>query len=138
MEAMDTKKPRVLIADDERHCRVFMKAVMNSMKCEVVGEAGNGIDVLELYRKTKPHLLLMDINMPGETGDKVLKDLFAEFPHAFVIMLSSVVDMESVEKCISLGAANYIRKDTPLEEIKLLIKETWQMFARNRAKAEGK
>lgn len=135
---MDTKKPRVLIADDERHCRVLMKAVMHSMKCDVVGEAGNGTEVLDLYRKTKPHLLLLDINMPGETGDKVLKDLFAEFPQAFVIMLSSVVDMGSVEKCLSLGAANYIRKDTPLEEIKLLIKETWQMFARNRAKVEGK
>ena len=40
---MDTKKPRVLIADDERHCRVLMKAVMHSMKCDVVGEAGNGM-----------------------------------------------------------------------------------------------
>ncbi|NLJ27517.1 response regulator transcription factor [Desulforhabdus amnigena] len=131
---METKKPRVMIADDERHCRVLMKAVMNSMRCEVVGEAGNGPETLELYRKLKPHLLLLDINMPMTAGDEVLKQIVQEFPNAFVIMLSSVVDMESVEKCLSLGAANYIRKDTPLEEIKQIIKDTWQVFARSRAR----
>ena len=101
---------------------------MNSMNCDVVGEAKNGEESLELYRKLKPHLLMLDVNMPLKTGDEVLKEIMQDFPNAFVIMLTSVVDLPTIEKCLSLGAANYIRKDLPLDEMKALIKETWKTF----------
>jgi DNA-binding NarL/FixJ family response regulator len=104
------------------------------MNCEVVGEASNGIEVMELYRQLKPQLLLLDINMPLKAGDEVLKDILQEFPDAFIIMVTSVSDANSVEKCILEGAANYIRKDTPLQEIKQIIKETWVTFYKSRTK----
>jgi two-component system, chemotaxis family, chemotaxis protein CheY len=125
-------RPRVLIAEDESHCRVLLKALVASMNCEVVGEAKTGAEVLSLYRELKPHLVLLDINMPLKTGDEVLKEILGEFPNAFVIMLTSVADLESVERCIALGAANYIRKDTPVAEIRTTIKETWQAFLQER------
>jgi len=121
-------KPRVMIADDEISCRALMKAVLSSMNCEVVGEATNGEEALPLYRKLKPHLLVLDVNMPLKTGDEVLKEIMIEFPRAFVIMLTSVVDLPTIEKCLSLGAANYIRKDIPVDEMKSIIRETWQTF----------
>jgi two-component system chemotaxis response regulator CheY len=127
-------RPKVLIAEDESHCRVFLKALLASMNCEVVGEAKTGAEVLNLYKELKPHLLLLDINMPLKTGDEVLKEILGEFPNAFVIMLTSVADLESVERCIELGAANYIRKDTPVAEIRTSIKETWQSFLQERRK----
>jgi two-component system, chemotaxis family, chemotaxis protein CheY len=127
-------RPRVLIAEDESHCRVFLKALLASMHCEVVGEAKTGAEVLKLYKELKPHLLLLDINMPLKTGDEVLKEILSEFPNAFVIMLTSVADLESVERCIELGAANYIRKDTPVAEIRTSIKEAWQSFLQERRK----
>jgi two-component system, chemotaxis family, chemotaxis protein CheY len=127
-----TNRPRVLIAEDESHCRVLLKALVASMNCEVVGEAKTGAEVLNLYRELKPHLVLLDINMPLKTGDAVLKELIGEFPNAFVIMLTSVADLESVERCLELGAANYIRKDTPVAEIRATIKETWQAFLQER------
>jgi DNA-binding NarL/FixJ family response regulator len=125
------KKLRVLIAEDESHSRLFLKAIVTSMNCEVVGEAGTGVETIELYRQLKPHILLLDINLPNKTGEEVLKEIRAEFPRAFVIVVTSVSDQETVEKCIDLGAANYIRKDTPIADFKLAIKETWSAYVAN-------
>lgn len=122
------KKLRVLIAEDENHSRLFLKAIVTSMNCEVVGEAGTGVEAIELYRQLKPHMLLLDINLPNKTGEEVLREIRAEFPRAFVIVVTSVSDQETVEKCVDLGAANYIRKDTPIADIKLTIKETWGAY----------
>jgi len=124
----DVRRPRVVVADDESHCRMLIKAVLTSMNCEVVGEARTGDEAIELYRKLKPNLMLLDVNMPFKNGDEVLEELFSSFPDAFVIVLTSVTDMESIERCLSLGAANYIRKDTPISEIKVIIKDTWKTF----------
>lgn len=129
----DMRRPRVIVADDEGHCRVLIKAVLTSMNCEVVGEARTGDEAIELYGKHKPNLMLLDVNMPLKNGDEVLEELFSSFPDAFVIVLTSVTDMESIEKCLSLGAANYIRKDTPISEIKVIIKDTWKTFQDRRA-----
>ncbi|GAF91156.1 unnamed protein product, partial [marine sediment metagenome] len=55
-------------------------------------------------------------------------EIIDEFPDAFIIMLTSTADMETVENCLAYGAANYIRKDTPIEEMKKIIKETWAIY----------
>ncbi len=123
----EAKKPQVMIADDELHTRVLLKAVLNAMNCEVVAEAKNGAEAVEMFRSVKPHLLLMDISMPFKTGDEALEEIMNEFPRAFVIMLTSVADIETIEKCLLLGAANYIRKDNTVDEIKAIIKETWEL-----------
>ncbi len=132
--SIEARRPKVIVADDEGHCRVLMKAVLASMNCDVVGEARTGDEAIELYRKYRPNLLLLDVNMPIKTGDEVLEELLAEFPDAFVVVLTSVTDMESIEKCISMGAANYIRKDTPVAEIKMIIRETWKSVLDQRKK----
>jgi two-component system, chemotaxis family, chemotaxis protein CheY len=123
----EARKPRVMIADDELHTRVFLKAILSGMNCEVVAEAANGAEAVELYRKVRPHLLLLDVSMPYKTGDEVLREIVSEFPMAFVIMLTSVADVETIEKCLEIGASNYIRKDTPVDDIRSIIKETWEL-----------
>lgn len=129
-------RPRVVLADDEGHSRRLIKAVMTSMKCEVVGEATNGQEAIDLFKDEMPDLLLLDINMPVKTGEEALREIIDHYPDAFVIMLTSVADMESVEQCINIGAANYIRKDTPVQEIKSIIKETWQAFRQKQKKGK--
>ena len=119
------RKPRVLLADDESHIRTLMRVLMTTMNCKVVGEAKDGQEAAFLYRKLKPDLLLLDINMPMKTGEEALMEIMTEFPDAFVIMLTSVTHMESVKHCLDMGAANYIRKDTQLSDMKKIIKETW-------------
>jgi two-component system chemotaxis response regulator CheY len=123
---MNTEKPRVLIADDESHIRSLMKVVLETMRYEVVAQAANGSEAVELYLKLKPDMMLMDINMPVKTGLEALKEIILADSDACVIMLSSVSDMESVQEAVEIGAAHFIRKDTPITEIKKIIAETWQ------------
>lgn len=130
MEA--ARKPRVIIADDEPHIRILIKTVMTSMNTEVVGEAKNGQEAVDLYRREKPDLALFDINMPIKNGEEALKEVISEFPEAFIIMLTSVADMETVNRCLDLGAANYLLKDTPLADMKKMIQETWTDFKRKK------
>ena len=118
-------KIKVLIAEDEAHIRTLIGRALASMGCQVVAEAENGDVAVELYRNHKPQITLLDINMPKADGVSALKRIKAEFPSALVIMITSLSSMDVVKECLALGAANYIRKDTPLAEMKILIKETW-------------
>ena len=104
------------------------------MNTEIVGEAKNGAEAVEFFEKNQPHITLLDINMPVKTGIDTLKEIKSMAPNALVLMMTSVADMKTVEECIELGAANYILKDTPLTEIKIMIKETWDEY---RAQAKG-
>lgn len=120
---METVKNRVVLVDDEDHIRLLIKTLVLSMNCEVVGEGRNGVEAISLFRDKKPDLMLLDINMPLKTGEEALTEILGEFPAARIIMLTSLSDMETVTKCIAGGAVNYIRKDTPLQEIKSMIAE---------------
>jgi len=126
------RKLRVLIADDEPHIRLLIKTVMTSMNAEIVGEAKNGGEAVEVFRNEKPDITLLDINMPIKSGEDALKEIMEAFPDAFVIMLTSVADMMTVEKCLGLGAANYIRKDTPIPEMKEIIKRAWDDYRKSK------
>lgn len=123
--------PRVLLADDEAHIRLLMKTVLTGMQCKIVGMAQNGQEAVALYRLEKPDMLLLDINMPVKNGEEALKEIIREFPNALVIMLTSVSDAESVNKLLDMGASNFIRKDTPLSEIKEIIVSSWKSHFRS-------
>ena len=125
---MTKKKPKVLIVEDEDHVRRLLKSIIESMNCEVVGEAQNGKDAVVQYFRLKPHMLLLDINMPIMTGKKALAAIRAKHPNAFVIMITSLADKETIEDCMELGAAGFIRKDLPIDEIKAVIRKTWRAF----------
>ncbi len=130
-------KVRVIVADDEFHIRTLIKTIMKSMQAEIVGEAKNGQEAIDLFKREKPDLLLLDINMPIKSGDEALKEIKHEFPDAFVIMLTSVADVDTVKKCLDIGAANYLLKDTPINEMKKLVKETWGSFKKNKGESDA-
>ena len=122
------KKPRVLIVEDEEHVRRRLKSIMESMNCEVVGEAQNGKDAVAQYFQLKPHMLLLDINMPVKSGKKALAEIREKHPNAFVMMITSLADKDTIEDCMQLGAAGFVRKDLPIDEIKEVIRKTWRAF----------
>jgi len=115
---------RVVIADDERTIRMALRNVVRALGCDCVGEAVNGREAMEVYRKEKPDLLLMDINMPEMNGNEALAVIIREFPAAKVVVMTSVSEMNIVRDCIKLGAINYILKSNPLDKIKGMIAET--------------
>ncbi|MCP3942726.1 MAG: response regulator [Desulfobacteraceae bacterium] len=126
------RKLKILIADDEAHIRFMLRTLMLSMNAEVVGEAKDGKEAIELFKKQSPHIMLLDINMPFKSGEEVLKEIIDEFPDAFIIMMSSVSDSETVQNCLEAGAASYILKDTPIMEMKGMISEAWTDHKKNK------
>lgn len=121
-----SKELSIIITDDESHIRLLFKKVLTSNGFNIIAEASNGKEAIDLYREKKPDIMLMDVAMPYKTGVEALQEIKAEFPDAFIIMLTSLADLETVEKCIDLGAANYIRKDTPVFEIADIIRDSFQ------------
>jgi len=114
---------RVAISDDEAMIRYALKSVIKSLNMTCVGEATNGQEAIALYAKEKPDVMFLDINMPVKNGDEALKDIRTKFPDANVVMLTSVAETETVEKCIQDGALNYILKTNPLDKIKIMVEE---------------
>jgi len=117
---------RVLLADDEAHVRLFVKAVVTSLGCEVVGEASDGKQAVELFEKTSPDLVLLDINMPVMDGLAALKALRARSETVAIVMLTSLASADVVEQALDAGATYHLRKDLPVAELKDEIRETWQ------------
>jgi DNA-binding NarL/FixJ family response regulator len=121
--ALQIPKKRVVLVDDDQVLRRAIKAAINSMHCEVVGEGDSGQDAIALFREHRPDLLLLDVNMAGMTGPEALSEIRKEFPSAFVIMLTSSGDLDTVKDCISHGAARYILKDTSVIRIRVIVGE---------------
>lgn len=112
-----TLKGKILIVDDESHIRKFVTLMVKSLGEPVVLEASNGADAVEIYVREKPDLVLLDVNMPRMDGLETLRNLKREDPDCRVIMLTSLVNRHTVEECLELGAAAYLRKDNPPEEL---------------------
>ena len=126
---MNKKKPlRVLIADDEERIRTLIKRVVLKLGYTIASEAETGLEAIELYRKERPDLLLLDIKMPLKDGDEALGEIISEFPEACVIMMTSVAESDTVKKCIKLGAVDYILKTNPIKSIRDRIVETYQTW----------
>ena len=125
-----------MIADDEAHVRRYIGLLMEQMNSEIAGEATNGGEAVEMFSRVKPSLLLLDINMPVMSGKSALKEIMSLYPKAFVIMLTSLVDRETIEDCLSLGASGYIRKDVDIDEFRESIRAAWKAY-RDGRKAGG-
>lgn len=114
--------PRIVLADDEIHIRYLVRSIIRAEGYTVVGEANNGEDALALYRLHQPDLILMDINLPLKTGDEVLAEIMREFPAAKVVMLTMVADMDTVKRCLEMGATDYILKNNSVETIRQMLR----------------
>ncbi|MFH5182443.1 response regulator [Paenibacillus sp. TAB 01] len=105
---------RVLIADDEILVRVGLKTIIpwEQHGFELIGEAANGLEALELIRERGCDIVLTDIRMPECDGLTLIEKLKAEFPGIKCLILSSHNDFEYVQKALQLGAVDYVLKLT--------------------------
>lgn len=105
-----TGGPRIVIVDDEGLMRSVLKTLLQGAGYVVVGEASNGVTALELCVKQQPDVVLLDINMPGADGLRVLRAIRKEFPAIKVIMVSAHGSMDRVSSAISAGAVGFVVK----------------------------
>lgn len=114
----------ILLVDDEPHIRKFVSLILRQIGATNLTEAANGEEALAIYHRDTPDLVLLDISMPRLDGLETLRRLKQTDPDCVVVMLTSLVNRQSVDEALALGAANYIRKDTPKEEIARALEET--------------
>lgn len=101
---------RILITDDALFMRVTLKNILTQHGFEVVGEAQNGKESVDLYKELKPDLVTMDITMPEMDGLEALKAIKAHDPGARVIMCTAMGQKNMVVEAIQSGARDFIVK----------------------------
>ncbi len=114
---MSDDKIRVMIADDHAVVRQGIRNVLEEVDgLEVVAEAGDGDEALELARKLRPDVVLLDVTMPGRTGLEVTRELRSDEIESGILILSMHDDPEYVLQAVRAGADGYVLKDvTPAE-----------------------
>ncbi|MFP4461305.1 MAG: response regulator [Thermotogota bacterium] len=100
----------ILVADDSVLMRRNLKNILKQAGYNIVAEASNGKEAVELYRKHQPNLVTMDITMPVMTGIEAVKSIIDEYPDANIIMISALDQKHMVFKALECGAKHYIVK----------------------------
>jgi DNA-binding NarL/FixJ family response regulator len=109
---------RIILADDHTLMRAGIRALLeNIADVEVVAEASDGAQVLELLKNQPPDILLTDIAMPGMNGLETAARVTKEFPGVRVIILSMHANEEYVCRAMQAGAAGYLLKDADPDEL---------------------
>lgn len=111
-------KIRVLVADDHKIMREGLCGLLNSMPdIEIVGEAPNGMNAVEMTEKLQPDIVIMDINMPILNGIEATRKIKSNMPDIIVIGLSMFEEEESAKAMIEAGASAYHYKTGPSNEL---------------------
>ncbi len=128
-------KIRILIADDIDDTRALLKQVveLDNEEFEVVGEARDGVEAVDIALKLKPDIILMDINMPNRNGLESTEIITSELPNCDVIIMSVQSDTEYLKTAMEAGAKGYILKPINHEEVTELIKKTYLKSSERRS-----
>jgi len=122
-----TENIRVLIVDDHAIVREGQMALIDTEPgMEVVGEAQDGFEAVEMANKLQSDVILMDLEMPRKGGIEAIGEIKAEKPDARILVLTSYTEDEKVYTAIKAGAQGYILKDSSPNEILAAIRQVHQ------------
>jgi len=109
---------RVVIADDQRVVRDGLTVLVGLIDdVVVVGSAANGLEAVELARRERPDVVLIDLRMPELEGAEATRRIRTELPETQVLILTTYADDESLFPALQAGARGYFTKDASAEEI---------------------
>jgi len=112
------KKIRIVIADDHTIFRQGLRMLLaQEDDMEVVGEAADGIEALELAKKFNPDIILLDIAMPTMDGVKVAGKIKKSLPQTKIIVLTSYSDDQFLFEFLKLGVSGFVLKDSASQEL---------------------
>jgi DNA-binding NarL/FixJ family response regulator len=111
-------KIRILVAEDHLVARVGVTTIVNMQPdMTVVAEACNGQQAVEMYRKHRPDVALLDMRMPVMSGSEAASAIRAEFPDARMIALTTYGGDEDIRRALNAGVASYLTKDVLHDEL---------------------
>lgn len=108
---------RVMAVDDSPITRKMIKRALEPEGFEIIGEAGNGKDAVELYHKIKPDVITMDVTMPIMDGLQAAQVIKEQNPAQKIIMLSAMSDQDIVAEARAWGIVHFCSKPFKPEEI---------------------
>lgn len=118
---------KVLLIDDHEMVRIGVSAYLSAQPdIEVVGEAEDGQNGVELALKLRPDVILMDLVMPHIDGIEATKQILSAWPDAKIIIVTSFLDDDKVYPALEAGAASYMLKTSKASEIANAIRATFQ------------
>lgn len=113
-----TKKTKVVLVDDHAVIRQGIALLLNEEPdLQVVAEADNGSEAIDLVRELAPDVVVMDLTMPGMNGDQATRELLAQSPSTRVIGLSMHAEQEAKDAMLAAGAVAYLPKAGPSSEL---------------------
>jgi DNA-binding NarL/FixJ family response regulator len=117
---------RVICVDDHPLVRKGIALILgNEADMELVGEAGNGRDAVQLFRQLRPDVTLMDIRMPEVDGISAVKQIRADFPDAKIIALTSFDGDQDIYRALEAGVRSYLLKESVHTEVLATIRSVY-------------
>jgi two-component system response regulator NreC len=117
------EKRRILIVEDHTLLRAGLRALLlQDPNIEIVGEAENGRDAVQAVGLLAPHLVLMDLSMPGMNGIEAIMDIKRRYPETRVLVLTIHKTDEYIHESLRAGADGYILKDATHDELRIAVR----------------
>jgi len=113
----------VLIAEDASSTRMALKLMLDVHGYEVVAEAADGVEAVEMFMEHHPDVVLMDIAMPRKHGIDAIREILSEAPSARIIVLTALYSTEKRQEVLEAGAHAVITKPFDMEVVMDAIRE---------------
>ncbi len=120
---------RILLVDDTTFMRRMLRDILIHGGCEVAGEAHNGIEAIEQYRRTRPDLVVMDITMPEMDGIAAAREILRLDADARIIMCSALGQDEPIVEALEAGASDFVLKPFLPEKVLEAVRKVREMLA---------
>lgn len=118
-----SEKQRILIVEDHALLRAGLRALLlQDQNIEIVGEAVNGREAVQAVGLFTPHLVLMDLSMPGMNGIEAIMDIKRRYPGTRVLVLTIHKTDEYIHESLRAGADGYILKDATHDELRIAVR----------------
>ncbi len=109
---------KLLIVDDSTLIRSAIETFVKDMPFEIVGQAANGLEAVELFKQHNPEYVTMDITMPEMDGLRAMKEMLKINPNARILIASAISSQSVIVEALSAGAKHYLNKPFNAEKLK--------------------
>jgi DNA-binding NarL/FixJ family response regulator len=107
----------IVLVDDEKLCRQGLAALLKGTEVKILGEAENGSQLFHLLKTVKPHVVVLDLEMPVLNGSKTLNRIKKEFPDLRTLILSKYYNEELIKDMFNRGANGFVSKTSSIETV---------------------